>query len=1369
MKKNSVSRILSVLLAICMVVSLMPSVLATESADTVEIKFLVTSDIHGQLYATDYTADASASGTYRQGLTRVASYIKEAQASTENLYLADLGDTIQGTPLTYYFAFEEDTMEDPTVKALRTLDYDMWVLGNHEFNYGMDIMMEQINYAISESTETESQLTMSMANYLAAETNSDESKDWATWNGYAPYVIEEYDGVKVAIMGIGNPGIPMWDVPANWEGIYFANPVDTYRHYEEEMKAASDLIVVMSHSGIGGSTGGDGTGFMEELVQTFESVDLIFSGHEHRNGVTYVENPAGREVPILSPSTKAAVISEAVITYNKADASYSIAAQNVPVYTGTWGNYTPTYDHDEELLEVLKPYEEAAWQDYMLQPIGTASGDFPATGLSNAPSAFMDLINQVQLAYSYDYNGQNTPDNAADDTIAQLSISAPLTSGDAASLIPEGDIVLGDMFRLYRYENWFYQITMTGKEVKTWLEFAATKFDDSGEVTGYSLTYYDVIYGEGFDYTIDLGRVEGDRIVNMTYNGEAVTDDQVFTVVVNNYRYNGGGGYIDYLNAHGCEFVPNDESRVIYSTQYDMIQGEDQGQARNMLANYIREKGTVAPEIKSTWKVVESDVFQFAVLSTTDMHGRSTKLDVSTQTEDDDSVLRAATVIKGEKAVFGDDVILLDNGDTIQGNLVAQYAINKETDVLNPMIAYMIEMGYDTWAMGNHEFNFNPTQRDTQVAYAAEAGITTIAANITLLEDGKNFAGEDAKAGDPFYEPYIVKTLTDDNGREVKVAIIGMGNPANATWDIASNYPNMQFNSLENPTGDLAYEVQKWVDIVNETEDVDMVIVSTHTGMGNEEGSALENQTLYAALNTTGVDLFICGHDHTAAVRKVANKDGEEIYIVNGGGTTVTKNVVTVTFAEDGSVADVALSAEGLALNAVAGDEEIAAMNEHWYEAAYAWASAPLGTFDGGWTELKAQTEGKTNNQMIFEQTALLDFVHKGQIWASWQSYETDGIEGATVSIGSAVFAEDWNNGGILGFVPVDGTTISTLELNKLYRYSNNLLCVIDLTGEELWNWMNTTVNYYDVDENGNIYLNSSVFGTDTFYGVDYTVDLTRPYGQRLVAATYQGQDLKSYEGKIRCALNSYRLSGGYGFFEATGKTEADCVWTASMYLGSDRAPVPTQLGEYVAHMGTVTPNDKVSHGVDSTWTIITERTYTNPFTDVAEGDFFYEAAVVLADMGIVNGTTETTFTPEGQLTRAEWVTLLWRAAGEPEAEAAVSFTDVKEDDFFAKAFAWAAENDIVKGVGGNMAAPYALVTREQMVTMLFRFSGEETVAFDLGGYTDVNDVSYYAVDAFEWAVANGYVNGMTETVLGPQGNANRAQAAAILYRYIFG
>ena len=167
-----------------------------------------------------------------------------------------------------------------------------------------------------------------------------------------------------------------------------------------------------------------------------------------------------------------------------------------------------------------------------------------------------------------------------------------------------------------------------------------------------------------------------------------------------------------------------------------------------------------------------------------------------------------------------------------------------------------------------------------------------------------------------------------------------------------------------------------------------------------------------------------------------------------------------------------AIESENIALATAEADAETAERMEHWYTETYAWASSPVGTFDNGWSELADQFTGKNNNDMVTFQNALVDFVHKAQIWCSWQSFEDQGIEGATVSIGSAVFGTA--SGGVLSFVPQDGDTISTLELNKLYRYSNNLLCAIDMTGEQLWNWMNTVADYYDVDANGNVYLNSS-------------------------------------------------------------------------------------------------------------------------------------------------------------------------------------------------------------------------------------------------------------------------------------------------------
>ena len=112
-----------------------------------------------------------------------------------------------------------------------------------------------------------------------------------------------------------------------------------------------------------------------------------------------------------------------------------------------------------------------------------------------------------------------------------------------------------------------------------------------------------------------------------------------------------------------------------------------------------------------------------------------------------------------------------------------------------------------------------------------------------------------------------------------------------------------------------------------------------------------------------------------------------------------------------------------------------------------------------------------------------------------------------------------------------------------------------------------------------------SIFGLDTFYGVDYVIDPSLESGEKLVKAEINGADIREISS-IKVVLNSYRLSGGYGFAEATGKSESDCFWTSSQFLGSDRAPVPTQIGEYVKAMKVVSPADKVSHGFDSSWKI---------------------------------------------------------------------------------------------------------------------------------------------------------------------------------------
>ena len=240
------------------------------------------------------------------------------------------------------------------------------------------------------------------------------------------------------------------------------------------------------------------------------------------------------------------------------------------------------------------------------------------------------------------------------------------------------------MFRLYRYENWFYQITMSGKEVRTWLECSASKVkvnsDGSYGISG-GLTYYDVISGDGFSYVIDASKPSGNRITSMTYNGKEVKDNDSFTVVINNYRYNGGGNYIAYLNEHGCNFVPNDESRIIYSTQFDMIQGEDKGQARTLLMDYIQKEKVIKPTVTSTWKVIDGIGDGIEIFFTNDVHGAF------------ENYAYAAEIAKNAD-------LLVDAGDNIQGS-VATTLTNGQC-----MVDLMKAVGYDVAVPGNHEFDY---------------------------------------------------------------------------------------------------------------------------------------------------------------------------------------------------------------------------------------------------------------------------------------------------------------------------------------------------------------------------------------------------------------------------------------------------------------------------------------------------------------------------------------------------------------------------------------------------------------------------------------------------------------------------------------
>lgn len=586
--------------------------------------------------------------------------------------------------------------------------------------------------------------------------------------------------------------------------------------------------------------------------------------------------------------------------------------------------------------------------------------------------------------------------------------------------------------------------------------------------------------------------------------------------------------------------------------------------------------------------------YQFEVLSTTDMHGRATTNDIMTGKKDMNSMIKAGTIIKEERQKYNDRVILIDNGDLLQGTLVSQYALTKKTLLENPMITALKDLKYDVWVMGNHEFNYSPNQREPQIKYAQNAGIDVLGANIVLKSDGVDIDGNKKPKGSPYFTPYALRTISFDDGKSARVAIIGLGNANNANWDIESNYPNLQFNSIDNPQGLLDFEINKWVTYIKKHNLADIIIVSAHSGKGEDSGAqftgfAKESQIIEGAEKTSGVDLFIYGHDHQQNAELLKNKDNKPVYIMNGGGTSVTKNVFDVNFDNSGKYKDCQISAELISLAPAKEDKILASKLNSWYNKAYLHYATPLGSFNGGWNKISSELKNKTNADLVLNQTHLNNFIHKAQIWSSWQQFKDKGIKGAEVSVASSVAAVD-NNKKIV-YIPKDESQISMLELAMIYRYSNNILCMTDMKPEQLYAWMSTVADKMEINKKGKAKIKSdqSEHGIDTFYGIDYVFDLTKPEGKRVVYAKINGENLLDRKTPVRVVLNTYRMSGCHGFAEATGLKESDTVWTATDYMPDEEANIQYQMGLYIKNKTPITPYDKVEHAKDSIWAIITK------------------------------------------------------------------------------------------------------------------------------------------------------------------------------------
>ena len=351
--------------------------------------------------------------------------------------------------------------------------------------------------------------------------------------------------------------------------------------------------------------------------------------------------------------------------------------------------------------------------------------------------------------------------------------------------------------------------------------------------------------------------------------------------------------------------------------------------------------------------------------------------------------------------------------------------------------------------------------------------------------------------------------------------------------------------------------------------------------------------------------------------------------------------------------------------------------------------------------------------------------------------------------------------------VPVTGVSLNTSTLNLIEGGTGTLIATVlpDNATNKKVTWSSNAPGVATVDSSGKV--TAVAPGTAT-------ITVTTQDGNHTAACTVT---VSSY---LPPANPNYRITveATQGGTVTADPTAAKAGATVTLTPAPDRGyrvgsvAVTDRFGDAVAVTeqadGTYTftmPNGQVTVTVTFAETPL-------PFTDVMEGDWFYDAVVYAYETGLMDGVGDNLFAPNSQTTRAQLVTILHRLAGEPEPGGDSGFSDVAAGTWYTDAVAWAAENGIVNGTTDTTFAPGEDITREQLVTVLYRYAESKgydvSASADLSGYPDAGQVQDYAQPAMAWAVAEGIVEGVDGT-LNPTGDATRAQIATILMRFCEG
>lgn len=520
------------------------------------LTILHTSDIHGHLYPTDYRGP----GDKSLGLAKLSTLVARERSVDPALLLLDNGDLLQGTPLMYHYAKFVRNGKHPAARALNALRYDAAVLGNHEFNYGLELLGQAIS--------------ASNCPWLSANIVSQADGLPAYGPPYRVFALP--GGIRLAVLGVTTHYIPNWENPANIEGLAFTDALETAQSWIAHIreKEQPDALVVCYHGGFERDplTGeptepltGENQGYA--MCERLTGIDVLLTGHQHRLLAGEVNG-----VAIAQPGSAGQAISKTLLEFAPGpDGGWILVGKSTRLLMAD-----EAAGADEELLSLFTE-DERTTQDWLDQPIGRTEGDLAIADPFTARQAdhpFTEFVNRVQMAV----------------TGAEISCAAIFTN-EARGFGAE--ITMRDVVSNYIYPNTLKVVRLSGRDILGALEQNARYFERnlSGEGLRVSHEYlepkpqhfnYDM--WEGLEYTLDISKPVGQRVVKLERGGAPLDLDGSFDVVMNSYRAGGGGNFEMLKNKPVVREIPTDMTEI--------------------LADYIRERGVISSTCDHNWRVI---------------------------------------------------------------------------------------------------------------------------------------------------------------------------------------------------------------------------------------------------------------------------------------------------------------------------------------------------------------------------------------------------------------------------------------------------------------------------------------------------------------------------------------------------------------------------------------------------------------------------------------------------------------------------------------------------------------------------------------------------------------------------------------------